>query len=658
MKLTFKFILSFTVFFQFVTIVNVTANSTQEHHPIWKEITEKRPIPKWFQDAKLGIFVHWGPYSVPAYSKKGTYAEWYGSYFSRLKEVSNYHKKIYNNTPYRNFAKDFKAQNFDAKNWAKLFKRSGASYAVLTTKHHDGFSLWDAPKSSKVRGYPWNSTEVGAKRNLVEEFTTAMRQENIKVGFYHSILEWNFEGDKRKLYQNNIRAYVDEVLHPSLKDLVVKYKPDLLWGDGQWEKKDKDIRSYEFINWLYNDSPVKNSVVINDRWFSDSRFRYGMYATPEYGFSGKSIPNYKLKYWEECRGIGHSFGYNQVEDYKEYKTREELIHLFLKIVGAGGKLLLNVGPTASGTIPTIMEDRLVALGNFIKLYSNAIHKTKPAPLPLLIKSDGTAVQIDEKNIYYFLFQWPKNKKLVLPMMSRFKCEKVTIYQENKRINERGEITTLPFKAKSIPFNEKGENVIINLENKTPLEYATVFHVRFKKNIKKFTKEEVVAISPSFLNGKSRFVLNPLNILKLKNGVIAEKYFYNEKVKKKLFRLTKKKQEKKVVNIGGWKRGGYVQYILKEETKKRKSYQLSIVYSRLKMEEKLSLSVSFLDAKKNIIEENKYSLPDTNDWADFKYHSFKGVVIPKKTRYITFTPMKNNNKITYLMNLADIIFTEE
>ena len=657
MKLKIKKNATLLILFIIICCCPILAQSSEKIAPIWSEIA-KRPIPKWFQDAKLGIFIHWGPYSVPAYGRKGGYAEWYGKYFVTSKEVSDYHKKNYNNAPYRNFAKDFKAQNFKPNDWARLFKRAGASYAVLTTKHHDGFSLWDNPIASESRGHAWNSVEVGPRKDLVKEFSKAMQQENIKVGFYHSILEWYFKGDKNRYYEKNLNTYVDKVLHPSLKDLVLQYKPDLLWGDGNWEKNDKELRSYEFMKWLYYKSPVKDSIIINDRWFAGSRFHYGMYSTPEYGFSGNSIPNYKLKYWEECRGIGYSFGYNQIEDYKEYKTRTELIRLFVKIVGAGGKLLLNVGPTAEGTIPTIMEDRLVALGNFIKLYSNAIHKTSQGPLPLILQKGGSAVQIDKKNLYYFLFQFPQNQKLRLPMMARFGAKEITIYQENKRINERGEITTLPFQPKPLSFDVEGEDLVVDLKGKTPLEHATVFHIRFNQNIKKIDKKEIVAVSPSMINGRSCFIFKTINVLELKNGVVEEKYYYRGNTQRKLSSLTGNNVQTKVATIGGWKKGGYVKYALKKKLPKEKFYELTMFYSRSAMKQKLNISISFLDTDKKSLAENTYALPTTSNWSDFQPYTFKGIKIPKGTKYITITPMKDNDKIDYLMNMGQIIFTEE
>ncbi len=225
----------FGIYFFFITLT--TGLSQTIYTPNWESL-DKRPIPTWFQNAKFGIFIHWGLYSVPAWSPKGTYAEWYqywldnktlfGNGDFKGDEIYNYHQKIYGKDfTYMDFAPFFKAQDYNATEWADLFVKSGARYAVLTTKHHDGFALWDSKEASFHHRRPWNSMEIGAHRNLVEEFVKAIRKTPLKVGCYFSLREWN-----NPFYTTStMPIYVEQHLYPQLKDLITKYKPDLIISD-------------------------------------------------------------------------------------------------------------------------------------------------------------------------------------------------------------------------------------------------------------------------------------------------------------------------------------------------------------------------------------------------------------------------------------------
>ncbi len=171
----------------------------KKYKPNWESL-DSRPVPNWFADAKFGIFIHWGPYSVPAWSPKGTYSEWY-QYWLQDKtlfgnseytgtEVYDYHTKTYGKDfPYYNFGDMFKADLFKPSEWAKLFEKAGAKYVVLTTKHHDGYCLWPS-KEANDRGFSWNSMDIGAHRDLVGELTKEVKAEGLKMGFYYSLYEW------------------------------------------------------------------------------------------------------------------------------------------------------------------------------------------------------------------------------------------------------------------------------------------------------------------------------------------------------------------------------------------------------------------------------------------------------------------------------------
>jgi alpha-L-fucosidase len=354
--------------------------AAQRVTPDWQSV-DSRPTPAWWTDAKFGIFIHWGVYSVPAFAPKGEYAEWYwerlrapgdpasGRDQAIRRETRAFHERVYGNeVDYADFAPRFRAEFFDADQWADILQRSGAKYVVLVSKHHDGFALWPSKEADASWGRPWNAVEVGPKRDLVGELTTAVRRRGLKMGFYYSLYEWFnplwLSGDRQ--------AFVERHLFPQFKDLVTRYQPSVIFSDGEWAEPSATWRSAELLAWLFNDSPVRDEVVVNDRWGRETRHVHGGYYTTEYGagLPGADHP------WEENRGMGHSYGYNRNEDLADYATGERLLLTLLDTVSRGGNLLLNIGPTADGRIPVVMQDRLAYLGRWLQVNGEAVYGTR------------------------------------------------------------------------------------------------------------------------------------------------------------------------------------------------------------------------------------------------------------------------------------------
>ena len=371
------------IIFQLTIIIFIASTIVQaqkKYDANWESL-DSRPTPEWFSDAKFGIFIHWGPYSVPAWSPAGTYTEWYQhwwyshSIFGNNKPdkdaIPNLQKKLYGEeSSYYDFGKLFKAELYDPAEWAELFKNSGAKYVILTSKHHDGFTLWPNEHAQDGRHFKWNAGEVGAKRDLVGPYMDAMRDAGLKAGLYYSLYEW-YHPWYYPLGNDN-KKFVDDHYHPQFKDLVNRYKPDIIYADGEWDKPDSYWKSAELVQWLYNESPCKDYVLINDRWFKGSRHKYGGYYTTEYMREQLDLP----KAWEEIRGIGLSFGYNRDEDLEDYATAQELVLMLCDIVSMGGNLCLNVGPSADGKIPVIQQQRLMEIGSWLKINGEAIYDTE------------------------------------------------------------------------------------------------------------------------------------------------------------------------------------------------------------------------------------------------------------------------------------------
>ena len=360
---------------------NVLAADAKRYEPNWDSI-DSRPTPDWWSDAKFGIFIHWGVYSVPSFAPKGEYAEWYWERIGKpgnpdpaskdallRKEARAFHQRVYGKDfPYFDFAPRFRAEMFDADQWASIFKRSGAKYVVLVSKHHDGFALWPSQQANQSWGRPWNAVDEGPHRDLAGELTAAVRRQNLEMGFYFSLYEWFNPLWVQKKYD----TYIQQHMFPQFKDLVTRYSPAVIFADGEWELPSDQWRAPELLAWLYNDSPVADKVVVNDRWGRETRHHHGGYYTTEYGagLPGATHP------WEENRGIGFSYGYNRNENLDDYATGQRLLLTLLDTVSRGGNLLLNVGPTADGRIPVVMQERLAYLGQWLDKNGEAIYGTR------------------------------------------------------------------------------------------------------------------------------------------------------------------------------------------------------------------------------------------------------------------------------------------
>eukprot|EP00911_Craspedida_sp_UC1_P000908 UC1_evm1s692 len=234
-----------------------------------------RPLPSWYDQAKVGIFLHWGVFSVPSYGGRMP-SEWYwhslrggfsgccGTKVDPL--ISAYHNRTYGaDTPYTALMPQFTAELFDPDAWASLFAAAGLKYVVMTTKHHEGFTMWCSEQA-----YNWNACAGGPKRDLVGALAKAVRARGLRFGAYLSMFEWY-----HPLYLADLKAnfttsrYVDEVYIPQARDLVSRYAPDLIWSDGDFGNTSW-WRAPEFVAWLYNQGPNREDVVVNDRWGSDN----------------------------------------------------------------------------------------------------------------------------------------------------------------------------------------------------------------------------------------------------------------------------------------------------------------------------------------------------------------------------------------------------
>ena len=262
------------------------------YQPTWESL-DRRPSPAWYPAAKFGIFIHWGVYSVPAYAAvnvkdENPYAEWYwNSLTEGMKATAptghgaltwKFHQRVYGaNFPYFDFAPLFRAELYDPDRWADVFVRSGAKYVALTSKHHEGFTLWRSAEANRAWGRPWNSVDIGPRRDLLLDLMEAGRRRDLRMGIYYSLYEWY-----NPLWLADRQRYAAEHMFPQFKDVVTRAKPSIIFSDGEWELTSAEWRTPELLAWLFNESPVRDEVVINDRWGKETRHHHGGYFTTEY----------------------------------------------------------------------------------------------------------------------------------------------------------------------------------------------------------------------------------------------------------------------------------------------------------------------------------------------------------------------------------------
>ncbi|CAA9297376.1 MAG: GH29 [uncultured Gemmatimonadaceae bacterium] len=350
----------------------------------------RHPVPAWFEDAKLGLFVNWGLYSVPGWAPtsgpvnevivnrgwkywfaNNSYAEWYANSMRLDGPTRAYHAKTYGAAfPYDSFAGQFEreARAFDAARWADLFARVHAGYVVLDVKHHDGYKLWPSANRNP-RKAAWQSA-----RDFPGELGAAVRRRGMRYGLYYSGgIDWTFNdrtiadiGDLARALPRDsaYAAYVDR----DYRELIARYQPDVLWNDIAYPAAAN-------VNRLFADYyAARPEGVVNDRWASaPGQAAHADFTTPEY----TTYAEITDRKWEATRGIGQSFGFNRTEDAGSFLSVADLVWTFADVVSKNGNLLLNVGPRADASIQEGQLERLLGLGRWLDTNGDAVFGTRP-----------------------------------------------------------------------------------------------------------------------------------------------------------------------------------------------------------------------------------------------------------------------------------------
>ncbi|VDD75194.1 unnamed protein product [Mesocestoides corti] len=382
-----------------------TTSSRVTYAPNWESL-DKRPLPEWYDNAKVGIFIHWGVFSVPSYVNEWFWWIWKGPLPDP--RVWLYMKKYYQDGfAYPDFASQFRNEFFDPAHWARVLNASGAGYVVVTAKHHEGYCNWPSSTS-----WNWNSVEVGPNIDLIGELAKVIRANTTLRGqLYFYVASHVF-----------IQDFVNTKTMPELYDLVNKYKPSIVWSDGADQATSDYWKAKEFLAWLYNESPVRDEVVVNDRWGLDAACAHGDFLNCNDGFRPDKVVPRK---WECCTTIDkHSWGYRRDANLADHISVQTLIETLVDVVSLGGNLLLNIGPTAWGTIDPIFEERLLSMGLWLRINGEAIYNTDVWTAqrdPLRKKLWYTRRKSDTSTVYALFADWPlgTNKTLTLPAVKAF-----------------------------------------------------------------------------------------------------------------------------------------------------------------------------------------------------------------------------------------------
>lgn len=456
----------------------------------------RHQCPEWFKDAKFGMFIDYGVFSVAGYGKswedhEAVYPDWY------LHEMYNAWEDYHHKTWGEDFERDdfipmFTAENYDPKSLVKIAKTAGMQYIIPFAKHHDGFCLW--PSSYTKR----DASDMGPKKDLIKPLVEECRKNNLKFGFYFSLEEWEYpvmkNGEKMtRIWKGHasdtcegveyipyneedmegkitgkptVKNFQTDYIIPQAKEFIDLYDPDLLWFDGEWLTPVEEIGSLPIVSHFLNNAAGRKKVAFNDRLGRAIRFKHGDYFTSEYHSLQSEQPKFVNK-WEECRGISRSFGYNKEDTEENIISTAEFIDMFVRIVSENGNLLLIVNLDGTGQMPGYIKKRLVDIGKWIDVNGEAIYGTKP----WLVADEGENLR----------FTQSKDETTVYAICNNF--AKDTIRIESVFLGEGSKVTILGTEQELAWTQDKvSEKLIVEIpkkiRNNIPSKHAYTLKIKF------------------------------------------------------------------------------------------------------------------------------------------------------------------------------------
>jgi alpha-L-fucosidase len=453
---------------------------------------------QWWREARFGMFLHWGLYSVPAGEWKGKteYGEW-------IRTSAQIPLEEYNN-----FVNQFDPVKFNAEEWVRMAKDAGMKYITITTKHHDGFCLFD----SKETDFDVMSTPF--KRDIMKELSDACRKEGIKMCWYHSIMDWHHPDylprrDWEKTRSTEGADFDRYVAHmkKQLKELLTNYGPiGVLWFDGEWEstwnpKYGKDL--YNYVRSLQPDIIINNRVGAGRsgmEGFNEEGEFAGDFGTPEQEIPATGLPDVD---WETCMTMNDHWGYNKNDT--NFKTSEDLLRKLADIASKGGNFLLNVGPTSEGLFPQTSIARLQDIGQWMKTNGEAIYGTKASPFKQIEWGRCTQKSIEGgTRLFLHVFNWPVDGKLVVPgIFNQPKQAYLLADMLKKSLNVTRQEDALVVSVPTQPPDNYNSVVVLDVEGKPDVSNPPAF----KSDFDMFTDELNVTVASDRENVEVRITLD-------------------------------------------------------------------------------------------------------------------------------------------------------
>jgi len=373
---------------------------------------------RWWREARFGMFIHWGLYAVPAGEYNGKRSERIGEWIMEWANIPR--------AEYEKFTAQFNPVKFDAKQWVRIAKDAGMKYIVITSKHHDGFALYN----SKVSNYDIvDATPYG--RDPIKALADEAKKQGLKFCFYYSILDWHYPaayvdapgkdptaGNRTtKLKPGGKEEYL-KYMQGQLRELITTYDPAVLWFDGEWQEWWTEADGQELYKFVRS---LKPDIIINNRVGRGRQGMQGMsktdqeyagdFGTPEQQIPTNGLPGVD---WESCMTMNTTWGFKFYDD--KWKSGQVLIRNLIDIASKGGNYLLNVGPTAEGLIPAPSVERLNEMGRWMKINGQAIYGTNASPFAKQL-AFGRATS-KAGRVYLHVFDWPADGKLNVPAFGK------------------------------------------------------------------------------------------------------------------------------------------------------------------------------------------------------------------------------------------------
>jgi len=433
----------------------------------------------WFEDAKLGIFIHWGIYSVDGISES-----W--SFFNNYINHDNYIKQL----------NGFTAKDYQPREWAKLIKEAGAKYTVITTKHHDGISMWNTKADKAIT----TLKDAAAKQDVITPFVKAIQEEGLHTGLYYSLPDWSHPyydvfTRNRKRYQladepgrwtNYVQYYQKQ-----LTELSEQYKPELIWFDGDWEHSAEEWKAKETLSLLRKYNP---NIIINSRLN-----HHGDYDTPEQGIP---VTRPDAKFWELCYTMNDSWGYQPFD--KKYKSPNMIIRTLVDCISMGGNLLLDIGPKADGTIPAEQLNILKQLGRWTHKHAAAIYGTR-AGIPFANYNGKSALSKDGKTLYLYVYE-QKPELQLRGLVNHTAIKGVSVIGDaSSKVGVKSEDGIVQVDLKKVNFDQDVTVIALNFSEELRWTAQKETEVSLKSVLdNKFTDRALAQIASTLHAGKNIF----------------------------------------------------------------------------------------------------------------------------------------------------------